>query len=569
MTDRFSRLGGVSQNDSNPCSGDNWCNGTLQGITSQLEYIRDMGFDCIWVTPVVLNFYGPDGPSGYGYHGYWAQDYYQIDPNFGTKEDLKELVEQTHNLGMCFILDIVLNHCRPVHSEQDLSEVNPFNKTEYVHQLNISNLTFDEYTEKFSGWPPPTQALGPGAACTLQFFPDGTPDGTNNGTYCNNYKDPGNIYNDNTYLGPLAHGPKDLKYCGPGNYICKGYNETVNILGWFYDLADLNQSVPFVRQGLKDWVMYMVTEYAVDGIRLDTTPFMTHEFLKEVQDMLLALDNPIHILGEVTSTNLTFHASYQVKDGHSILGGLENFPLTYGAMPGYCGWPNGIQSPVAQSNLNYLAEAMLLQQKSGLYSDLNLLMNMMDNQDETPIWGQYHVPGSGPFAKGTGGCLDYPTLVMNAWAWLMFAKGMPVVTWGDEQGNAEYRNSLWQFGWNRTSWQYQLLKKMNAIRRALNLAKASQDILRYSKSVLVFSRGCDTRRVIVLTNNVVQPAGKRMDYWIKLPRPPKGMMWRDALRDQYFVRMWRRVITWSTEPLVLVLEPEGKKADVGYTVETQ
>ncbi|CAE7861083.1 ALP1 [Symbiodinium necroappetens] len=582
MTDRFSRFGGVSQNDSNPCAGNNWCNGTLKGITSQLEYIRDMGFDCIWVTPVVLNFYGPDGPSGWGYHGYWAQDYYRIDPNFGTKEDLKELVEQTHNMGMCFILDIVLNHCRPVHSERDLSEVNPFNVTSYVHQLNISNLTFDQYTEKMSGWPPPAQALGPGASCELQFFPNGTPDSTNNGTYCNNY--PGNVYNAQTYLGDRAHGPPDLKYCGAGNYICRGYNETVNIIGWFYDLADLNQTVPFVRQGLKDWVMYMVTEYAVDGIRLDTTPYMTHEFLQEVQEMLHALDNPIHILGEVTSTNLSFHASYQVQDGKDVLAGLENFPLTYMAMPGYCGWPNGPKSPVAQFDLTYLASEMIRQQRSGLYKDLNLLMNMMDNQDETPIWGQYHIPGGGEVAEifprrsedweefavfGGGGCFGYPVLVRNAWAWLLFAKGMPVVTWGDEQGNSAYRNSLWQFNWNKTSSPYQLLHKMNAIRRSRNVAKASQQIHLLYRSRLVFSRGCGLDQVFVLTNNLVLAEGQRVGYWFRLPRPPRGMMWRDALRDQYFYRAWWRVMTWTTEPLVLVLVPLGPLGATQKSVETQ
>lgn len=47
----------------------------------------------------------------------------------------------------------------------------------------------------------------------------------------------------------------------------------------------------------------------------------------------------------------------------------------------------------------------------------------------------------------TGGCQDDPSLLLNGWAWLMFAKGMPVVAWGDEQGNWEYRMSLWQHGW--------------------------------------------------------------------------------------------------------------------------
>ena len=86
---------------------------------------------------------------------------------------------------------------------------------------------------------------------------DGTPDGTNSGTYCNNYL--GNNYSQEHYLGEKAHGPPHLKYCGTGDYLCRGYNETVIQDGWFYDLADLDQSVPFVRNFLKDWVHYMAS----------------------------------------------------------------------------------------------------------------------------------------------------------------------------------------------------------------------------------------------------------------------------------------------------------------------
>lgn len=60
------------------------------------------------------------------------------------------------------------------------------------------------------------------------------------------------------YYKEKAHGPSHLKYCGTGDYLCRGYNETVITDGWFYDLADLDQEVPFVRSFLKDWVKYMV-----------------------------------------------------------------------------------------------------------------------------------------------------------------------------------------------------------------------------------------------------------------------------------------------------------------------
>ena len=47
------------------------------------------------------------------------------------------------------------------------------------------------------------------------------------------------------------------------------------------------------------------------------------------------------------------------------------------------------------------------------------------------------------------------------------------------------------------------------------MAKATQEILHYSKYVLVFARGCGENRVVVLTNNVLQGTGERMEYWVR------------------------------------------------------
>lgn len=553
MIDRFGREGGLSHGNLEACGGERWCNGTLKGITSHLDYISGMGWDCIWVTPVVKNFYGPDlGQSGYGYHGYWTEDFTQIDPNFGTADDLKELVQETHKHGMCFILDIVLNHIRPIHSLADLQRVKPFNDTSYLHLLNMSGMSFDKYAEKGENWPLPIQALGPGAQCQMNRFKNGSDDGTNSGTYCNNY--PGNNYSSELYYKEKAHGPPHLKYCGTGDYLCRGYNETVITDGWFYDLADLDQSHPFVRKFLKDWVKYMATEFDVDGIRLDTTPHLPYDFLKEVQDMLLSLQRPISVLGEVTTVNMSFHASYQSKDGQSMLGGLENFPLTYNAVPGYCGWPNSVLSPVAQFDLSYLASASELQLTSGLYSNTDLLMNMMDNQDDAPIAGLYHV-SAGPFSPGTGGCQDDTSLLLNAWAWLMFAKGMPVVAWGDEQGNAEYRMSLWQHGWSRDAWQYRLLSRLNALRRERKLLTAEAQVHFGSKDRFVFQRGAANSKhaAWIFTNNLPNCSG-RISYPVAVPDAPRGMYWRDALFNEPF-EIFEGSIMAGTKPLVLVLEP--------------
>lgn len=79
------------------------CGGTLKGITQHLDYIRDLGCTALWLSPVFENT--PDS-----YHGYAISNYLGIDPRFGTKEDLEELVKEAHKLDMRVFLDIVLHH---------------------------------------------------------------------------------------------------------------------------------------------------------------------------------------------------------------------------------------------------------------------------------------------------------------------------------------------------------------------------------------------------------------------------------------------------------------------------
>lgn len=75
--------------------------GDIRGIINHLDHIQELGIDVIYMTPIFAS------PSC---HKYDTVDYYQIDPSFGTKEDLKELVELAHARGMKVILDAVFNH---------------------------------------------------------------------------------------------------------------------------------------------------------------------------------------------------------------------------------------------------------------------------------------------------------------------------------------------------------------------------------------------------------------------------------------------------------------------------
>lgn len=93
--------------------------GDLKGITQKIEegYFNKLGINAIWMTPIVEQIHGATNEgtgNTYGYHGYWAKDWTAIDPNFGTAEDLKELVDAAHKNGIRILLDAVVNHTGPV-----------------------------------------------------------------------------------------------------------------------------------------------------------------------------------------------------------------------------------------------------------------------------------------------------------------------------------------------------------------------------------------------------------------------------------------------------------------------
>jgi 1,4-alpha-glucan branching enzyme len=84
---------------------DDFYGGKIKGITDHLDYIAGLGCTAIWFSPIFEN-------NPHAYHGYNINNYLNIDPHFGTKDDLIELVEAAHrqNPPIRIILDVVINH---------------------------------------------------------------------------------------------------------------------------------------------------------------------------------------------------------------------------------------------------------------------------------------------------------------------------------------------------------------------------------------------------------------------------------------------------------------------------
>lgn len=115
LTDRFARTDGSTSTCTNLS---NYCGGTFKGLENHLDYIKGMGFDAIWISPVVDNL-------GQGYHGYWARNWNAINSNFGTAAELKALVAAAHSKGIWVMVDVVANHVAPIGT--DYGQITPYN----------------------------------------------------------------------------------------------------------------------------------------------------------------------------------------------------------------------------------------------------------------------------------------------------------------------------------------------------------------------------------------------------------------------------------------------------------
>lgn len=85
--------------------GERWQGGTLKGITSKLDYLDELGVTTLWVGPIFKQRGHLDT-----YHGYAIQDFLEVDPHFGSRQDLVALVTKAHRKGMRILLDIIFNH---------------------------------------------------------------------------------------------------------------------------------------------------------------------------------------------------------------------------------------------------------------------------------------------------------------------------------------------------------------------------------------------------------------------------------------------------------------------------
>jgi len=283
--------------------------GDIQGITQKIKegYFDKLGINAIWMTPIVEQIHdGVDEGTGmtYGYHGYWAKDWTAIDPNFGTKEDLKEMVAVAHAHGIRVVLDAVINHTGPV------TEKDPVWGEEWVR--TNPQCTYQNYETT--------------VACTLV----------------------ANLPDVKTENNSTVELPKHLveKWKKEGRY-----EQEVKELDAFFTKTGYPRTPRFY---IMKWLADYIEEFGVDGYRADTVKHTEENVWKEFKTVCEAAfktwkknnpekvldDNSFYTVAEIYNYNISAGKAFDFGDKkvnyfENGFNSIINFEFKYNAKESY------------------------------------------------------------------------------------------------------------------------------------------------------------------------------------------------------------------------------------------
>ncbi|KAJ5687992.1 hypothetical protein N7536_010611 [Penicillium majusculum] len=401
LTDRIAR--GSDDTGGDACGNlGNYCGGTFQGLESKLDYIKGMGFDAIWITPVIANAPG-------GYHGYWAQDLYSINENYGTADDLKSLVDSAHEKGIYVMADVVANHMGGPISD---NKPEPLNQDSSYH-----------------------------SACTI-------------------------------------------------DYSSQDSVENCRIAD---DLPDVNTESAEIRELFQKWVKWLVTEYGFDGLRIDTVKHVEKDFWSAFSSAA-----GVYTIGEVWDGDPDYLAGY-AKD----MDGLLNYAVYYPVN-------NFYQQKGSSQDIVDMHDKI-----DTAFPDPSALGTFIDNHDNAR-WLSVK---------------NDKSLLANALAYVILARGIPIVYYGTEQGYAggndpANREDLWRSKFSTDADLYKTISLLSAARKAAGgLADNDHVHLYVAESAYAWSRaGGD---LIVLTSN--GGSGSEAEHCFDSKKP--GGTWKSTLGE--------------------------------------
>ncbi|MFI9805070.1 pullulanase-type alpha-1,6-glucosidase [Streptomyces sp. NPDC052301] len=364
--------------------------GDLKGLTKRLNYIKGLGTTAIWMAPIFKNrpVQGTGTNASAGYHGYWITDFTQVDPHFGTNQDLKNLISKAHAKGMKVFFDVITNHTADVVDHKEKS-------SDYLSKGAFPYLTEDgrpfddaDYADGGRKFP----------AVSGSSFPY-TPRVTSDSKVPAWLDDPTMYHNrgDSTFAGESA------------------------TYGDFSGLDDLWTERPEVVHGMEKIYQRWVKDFAVDGFRIDTVKHVDMPFWTQ---WATALDKyaaargrkNFFMFGEVYSADTSVTSPY-VTQGR--LDATLDFPFQDAAR-------------------SYASQGGSAQKLASVFGDdWKYTTDKANAYEQVTFLGNHDMGRIGYFLKQDNPkATDAEILKKDELAnELMFlSRGNPVVYYGDEQG---------------------------------------------------------------------------------------------------------------------------------------
>ena len=374
--DNGSKTIAISQGGFDPKSNGHYHGGDMRGLINKLDYLQDMGITAIWLTPIMRN-QAVQGDSS-GYHGYWTLDFTQIDPHLGSNEELKELIDKAHNKGMKVFFDIITNHTADVIKYKECHS-----------DLAVKFSTSQQLCEYVSL---ADKAAGKGYTPYVE-------------EHEKNLKTPAWL-NDAKY------------YHNQGDSTWQGEN---SIYGDFMGLDDVDTDNPEVVDGFVKIYSDIIAQFKPDGFRIDTVKHVNIEFWQEFTPAIIdfAKEQGIpnfFVFGEVYAEDARVLSKFTTEgDVPSVL----DFHIQ-AAIKNVFGRGKGTEELANMFALDHLYEDH--------NSSADLLMNFISNHDMGRF--AYYMEQAFPEASEQ----EKLDRVKLANAMMYFARGIPVVYYGDEQG---------------------------------------------------------------------------------------------------------------------------------------
>ena len=366
--------------------------GDMRGLIDRLDYLEGLGVNAIWMAPLFKNrpVQGSGADASAGYHGYWITDFTQLDPHFGTNDELRELVEGAHARGIKVFFDVITNHTADVidYAEGIYDYVS---KAEEPY-WDADGLEFDDADYAGSDDFP---------ELNLQSFP---------------YSPVFPTAADATVKVPAWLNDRTM-YHNRGNSTFVGENA---LYGDFFGLDDLFTERPEVVEGMIDIFSDWVTDVGIDGYRIDTVKHVNDEFWQEwapalVQHAASEGIDDFFMFGEVFDSNPAFTSHY-TKDAK--LQAVLDFPF--------------------QSRARSFASGSATTGLEALFADDDLYTDADSNAYSLPTFlGNHDMGRIGNFLRtDNAGATDAELLARDtlAHSLMYLSRGLPVVYYGDEQG---------------------------------------------------------------------------------------------------------------------------------------